>query len=123
MQKYDRDFYGNVTIDGVSYSSEFMRNNIPYIIEYNRNTQDYFFISRSGIYIGHNTNIISDIIPNVVYADYSRIYLFNDICPPWNTQMYMKMFIDRFNEETSKLGCVNLGNISNPFGFLVYNVA
>jgi hypothetical protein len=123
MQQYDRDFYGNVTIDGVSYTTEFMRNNIPYIIEYNRNTQDYFFISRSGIYIGHNTNIISDIIPNVVYADYSRIYLFNDICPPWNTQMYMEIFISKFNEETAKLGCVNLGNISNPFGFLVYNVA
>jgi hypothetical protein len=123
MQKYDRDFYGNVTIDGISYTLEFMIDNIPYIIEYNRNTQDYFFISRSGIYIGHNTKIISDIIPNVVYADYSRIYLFNDIILPWNTQLYMEIFISKFNEETAKLGCVNLGNISNPFGFLVYNVA
>jgi hypothetical protein len=123
MQKYDRDFYGNVTIDGISYTLEFMIDNIPYIIEYNRNTQDYFFISRSGIYIGHNTKIISDIIPNVVYADYSRIYLFNDIILPWNTQLYMEIFISKFNEETAKLGCVNLGNVSNPFGFLVYNVA
>jgi hypothetical protein len=122
MQKYNRDFYGNVTIDGISYTLEFMIDNIPYIIEYNRNTQDYFFISRSGIYIGHNTKIISDIIPNVVYADYSRIYLFNDIRLPWNTQLYMEIFITKFNEETAKLGCVNLGNISNPFGFLVYNV-
>jgi hypothetical protein len=123
IQKYDRDFYGNVTIDGTSYSAEFMRDNIPYIIEYNRNTQDYFFISRSGIYIGHNTNNISNIIPNVVYADYSRIYLFNDIRLPWNNPLYMDIFISKFNEETAKLGCVNLGNISNPFGFLVYNVA
>ena len=122
MQKYDRDFYGNVTIDGISYTLEFMIDNIPYIIEYNRNTQDYFFISRSGIYIGHNTNNISNIIPNVVYADYSRIYLFNDIILPWNTQLYMEIFISKFNEETAKLGCVNLGNSSNPFGFLVYNV-
>jgi hypothetical protein len=122
MQKYDRDFYGNVTIDGISYTLEFMIDNIPYIIEYNRNTQDYFFISRSGIYIGHNTKNISNIIPNVVYADYSRIYLFNDIILPWNTQLYMEIFISKFNEETAKLGCVNLGNISNPFGFLVYNV-
>ena len=123
MQKYDRDFYGNVTIDGISYTLEFMIDNIPYIIEYNRNTQDYFFISRSGIYIGHNTKNISNIIPNVVYADYSRIYLFNDIILPWNTQLYMEIFITKFNEETAKLGCVNLGNSSNPFGFLVYNVA
>jgi hypothetical protein len=123
MQKYDRDFYGNVTIDGISYTLEFMIDNIPYIIEYNRNTQDYFFISRSGIYIGHNTKNISNIIPNVVYADYSRIYLFNDIILPWNTQLYMEIFISKFNEETAKLGCVNLGNSSNPFGFLVYNVA
>jgi len=123
MQKYDRDFYGNVIIDGISYTLEFMIDNIPYIIEYNRNTQDYFFISRSGIYIGHNTKIITDIIPNVVYADYSRIYLFNDIILPWNIQLYMEIFISKFNEETAKLGCVNLGNISNPFGFLVYNVA
>jgi hypothetical protein len=122
MQKYDRDFYGNVTIDGISYTLEFIIDNITYIIEYNRNTQDYFFISRSGIYIGHNTKIISDIIPNVVYADYSRIYLFNDIILPWNTQLYMEIFISKFNEETAKLGCVNLGNVSNPFGFLVYNV-
>jgi len=123
MQKYDRDFYGNVTIDGISYTLEFMIDQIPYIIEYNRNTQDYFFISRSGIYIGHNTKNISNIIPNVVYADYSRIYLFNDIILPWNTQLYMEIFISKFNEETAKLGCVNLGNSSNPFGFLVYNVA
>ena len=122
IQKYDRDFYGNVTIDGISYTLEFMIDNIPYIIEYNRNTQDYFFISRSGIYIGHNTKNISNIIPNVVYADYSRIYLFNDIILPWNTQLYMEIFISKFNEETAKLGCVNLGNSSNPFGFLVYNV-
>ena len=123
MQKYHRDFYGNVIIDGISYTLEFMIDNIPYIIEYNRNTQDYFFISRSGIYIGHNTKIITDIIPNVVYADYSRIYLFNDIILPWNTQLYMEIFISKFNEETAKLGCVNLGNVSNPFGFLVYSVA
>jgi hypothetical protein len=34
----------------------------------------------------------------------------------------MEIFISKFNEETAKLGCVNLGNSSNPFGFLVYNV-
>ncbi len=123
MEKYDRDFYGNVTINGVTYSADFMIDNIPYIIEYNMNTHDYFFISRSGLYIGHNTTNITDIIPNVVYADYSRVYLFNDIYPPWNTQHYMQMFIRRFNEEIARLGCVNLGNYSNPFGFLQYNVA
>jgi hypothetical protein len=123
MEKYDRDFYGNVTINGITYSADFMRDNIPYIIEFNVNTHDYFFISRSGLYIGHNTTNITDIIPNVVYADYTRIYLFNDICPPWNTQMYMEMFIQKFNEQTAGLGYVSLGNYNNPFGFLQYNVA
>ena len=40
MQKYDRDFYGNVTINGITYSKHFMRDNTPYIIEYNVNTHD-----------------------------------------------------------------------------------
>ena len=122
MQQYDRDFFGNVTIDGVIYTVDFMRDNIPYVIEYNVNTDDYFFISRSGFYIGHNTNSITDIIPNVIYADYRRIYLFNDICPPWNTKLYMELFIQKFNEETAKLGYVTLGNYTNPFAFLQYNV-
>lgn len=123
MQKYDRDFYGNVTVDGVTYTNPFLRDNIPFIIEYNINTHNYFFVSRTGLYVGHNTTNINDILPNLIQTDYKRIYLFNDICPPWNNQQYMEMFITRFNEETANLGSAIVGDYKNPFAFIQYSVA
>lgn len=121
METYERDFYGKVTINGVSYTTEYLKQNLPYFIQYNINTKDYFFVSRSGAYIGHNTNNIYDILPHFNAADYSEVYLFNDVYPPWNNKQYMEFFITRFNEETALYGKLIIPDYSNPFAFLHYN--
>ena len=120
METYNRDFYGNITINSTMYTTPFLKSNLPYIFEYNNRTKEYFCISRTGQYLGYDASSLIYILPNVNIDEYTRIYLFNDVIPPWNTREYMELYIENFNLETALLTNVNLGNYINPFDFICF---
>lgn len=65
-----------ITINDVKYSYETLRKNLPYVIEYNENTKNYYIINRNYEYIGYNNiKYIYDIEIND-NTIWKRIYLF-----------------------------------------------
>jgi hypothetical protein len=71
------------------YDYLYLRKNIPYCIEYNKITKNYYVINRDYEYIGYDNIKCLKNIEN----DRIRIYLFNDDNTPWiNFKNYFKKF-------------------------------
>lgn len=88
------------------YDYLYLRKNIPYCIEYNKITKNYYVINRDYEYIGYDKikcleNIENDITQN----DRIRIYLFNDDNTPWiNFKNYLKKFnLEKINNSLNIL--------------------
>jgi hypothetical protein len=71
-----------------------IQKNIPYCIEYNKITKNYYVINRDCEYIGYdNIKCLKNIENDITQNDWIRIYLFNDDNTPWiNFKNYLKKF-------------------------------
>ena len=108
-----------VSINNVKYLREDLRKQLPYIIEFNKNTKDYYLLDRDYMYIGYeNIKNLQEIEPNLDINDYERIYLYNDGCQPWYGKKYLIKYIDKLYNEQSILNNCKNHNIIILFDFI-----
>lgn len=86
------------------YDYLYLRNNIPYCIEFNKITKNYYVINRDYEYIGYDNikclkDIENDIDVNQCDWGWSRIYLFNDGNKPWINKINFKNYLKKYNQE------------------------
>lgn len=108
-----------VKINGIKYETNILCNNIlrknlPYIIEVNIDTKDYYLLDRDYSYMGYD-NIKSLTELNENYNNFERIYLYNDGCKPWNGKKFMLDYINKYKSEKTKLKNCKNTNIINMF--------
>lgn len=108
-----------ITINNIRYEKEYLRKSLPYIIEFNDKTKDYYLINREYEYIGYNIKNVKEIeeFSNKLPIDfkYVRIYLYDDGTKPWNHKKYMIKYIEKYLEIKS-----NLNNCKNHISFLPF---
>jgi hypothetical protein len=91
----------SILINGIKYGYKTLRRNLPYIIEYNRVTKNYYLINRDYEYIGYQNiksleNIENDIDRNQKDYGWTREYLFNDGTTPWSDKNNFKTYIELY---------------------------
>jgi hypothetical protein len=97
----------NIKINDIVYGKTYLRKNLPYIIEFNKITNDYYLLDRDNLYMGYiNVSYMLDIGKSE--SDWSRIYLYNDNAAPWNGKANMLNYISKYNTEKNDLNkCKN----------------
>jgi len=97
-----------IIINGIKISIDFFRNSLPYIIEYNIDTKDYFIMNREYEYINYSVKINP-----LKWEKSKRIYLYNDITKPWEELEYFINYINNYKSHTE-----NLNQIVNDNKFI-----
>lgn len=106
------------------YDYTYLRKYIPYCIELNKNTNEFYFINRDYVYIGLDTK---DKPLHNEKNTYERLYLFNDDCSPWfyNSKKInhgLKNIIIKCTEFNLNYKCSNINiqtqNIINLFKYI-----
>ncbi len=122
--KFKKDKTGEfITINETKYERKYLRKNLPYIVEFNRKSKDYYLINRDYEYIGYDnvkslTKIETDIDKTKSDYGYDKIYLYNDGCKPWNDKQYMIDYIKNYLTEINKLNNCKNDNFSLQFDFM-----
>lgn len=82
-------------LDNIYYDVLYLRKLLPYIIEFNKVTKEYYLINRDYEYVGFdNIHYIKFEKPN----DWSRIYLFNGVLP-WRSKSCFKKYVKQYQKE------------------------
>ncbi len=86
------------------YDYLYLRKYIPYCIEFNKITKNYYVINRDYEYIGYNNikclkDIENNINENQNDWGWTRIYLFDDGNKPWINKINFKNYLKKYNEE------------------------
>jgi hypothetical protein len=86
------------------YDYLYLRKYIPYCIEFNKITKNYYIINRDYEYIGYDNikclkYIENNIDKNQEDWGWSRIYLFNDSNKPWINKTNFKNYLKKYNHE------------------------
>lgn len=86
---------GIVRINGVKYISSEIRLNIPYIIEYNTDTRDYYMINREYSYMGYDNIKTLDKLGEDD-SKFIRIGLYGDGSKPWNGKKHLLNYLQQY---------------------------
>ena len=91
-------------LDEKYYDYLYLRKYIPYCIEFNKITKNYYVINRDYEYIGYKnikcrTDIENDINENQKDFGWTRIFLFDDGNKPWINKINFKNYLKKYNEE------------------------
>lgn len=94
------------------YDKLYLRKYLPYCIEFNKITKNYYVINRDYEYIGYDnikclSVIENDIDKNQNDLGWSRIFLFNDGNPPWNNKTNFTNYIKKYNQVKKTLNKLN----------------
>jgi len=105
----------------INQEKPYLRKILPYIIEFNKETKDFFLLDRDYLYMGCDNITTKASIELNLYkkstSEYERIYLYNDECNPWDDKRYMCAYINKYITEKRKLNkCKN--NVSTPLDYL-----
>jgi len=105
----------------INQEKTYLRKILPYIIEFNKETKDFFLLDRDYLYMGRDNIQTKASIELNLYkkstSEYERIYLYNDECNPWDDKRYMCAYINKYITEKRKLNkCKN--NVSTPLDYL-----
>jgi hypothetical protein len=101
---------GTFTMNAQRFEKEFLRNNLPYIIKINRETNNYYFINRDYSYMG-----FSDVEQNADETQFTLIHLYNDGCQPWCSKTCMKNYIRKLELEIEKNNGICKSHIYIPY--------
>jgi hypothetical protein len=122
------------TINSVKYDRTILREQLPYLIEYNKNTKDYYIVNRDYEYMGYNSKLnpsvddtpmdfleYEELLKNPLYEPeeqiWFRIYLYNDDTSPLISKTDMINYIKKLNKEKETLNN-RIGNFINIFPFI-----
>jgi hypothetical protein len=72
------------------YSVNKWRENMPYVVEINKDTRELYYINRGYQYI----NIGTKLNPHN-WTNNERIYLYNDDTRPWDNNIYKSQYIEK----------------------------
>lgn len=88
IYKLNRKYYDNL----------YLQKYIPYIIEFNKITKNYYLINCNYEYIGYNNiKSLTDIENNI--DEFSRIYLIKYENKPWINQINFENYLKNYNQE------------------------
>lgn len=122
------------TINSIKYDRTILREKLPYLIEYNKNTKDYYIVNRDYEYMGYNSKLnpsvddtpmdfleYEELLKNPLYEPeeqiWFRIYLYNDDTSPLISKTDMINYIKKLNKEKETLNN-RIGNFINIFPFI-----
>jgi hypothetical protein len=117
---YVSDVNEDTKINGVRYTDAILRKNLPYIIEYNKITKNYYVIDRDYFYIGHKTMLLSQIDKNINMADWEKIFLFDDSTNPVHGEDKLKTYIEKYNTIRSSMNEMLNKKFTKVIKFLEY---
>jgi len=114
---FHNDEFKIYKLDGKYYDYLYLRKYIPYCIEFNKITKNYYVINRDYEYIGYNNiksrkYIENDINENQNDLEWTRIFLFNDSNKPWINKINFKNYLKKYNNE--KINAINF-NIEDDY--------
>ena len=101
---------GAIKIANKYYDYEYLRKYIPYCIELNKDTNEFYFINRDYVYIGLDTK---DKPFHNEKNNYERLYLFNDGSSPFfynnkKRNHNLKNIIIKYTEFNLNYKCLNI---------------
>jgi hypothetical protein len=110
----------NITLNNVKYEIRLLRKNLPYVIEFDRKTKDFYLLDRDYCYMGYeNIKRLTIIEPDLDRTQkdygYERIYLYNDGCQPWHGKKFMLDYINKYMNEKTKLNKCKTDNLIQIF--------
>lgn len=90
-------------LDNKYYDELYLRKYIPYCIEFNKITKNYYIINRDYEYIGYDNikclkDIENDIDENQNDCGWSRIFIFNNMNKPWINKTNFKNYLKNYNQ-------------------------
>lgn len=112
----------HININYQRYDYQYLQLSLPYIIEYNTTTKNFFLINRKYQFIGYNNIYTNDSLLQSTNNNHiwSRIYLFDDTNAPWLNKHHLINYILQLKYTLALFNnCLNQNiNITNLLPFL-----
>ena len=73
----------------------------PYLLHINDEEKCYIEVNREFEYIGYeNKKSLEEVVPDVDFTKWRRIYLYCEESQPWRDHRYAMMYFEKFNDHT-----------------------